>query len=55
MRKIIVPYSAAEEVADGAAGMDTLDSILSGMDGGNQGADAQNQGGTQQQDNSNNN
>ena len=53
MRKIIVPYSAAEEGAEGAAGMDALDSILSGMDGGDQGAGAQDQGGTQQQDNNN--
>lgn len=51
MRKIIVPYSAAEEGAEGAAGMDALDSILSGMDGGDQGAGAQDQGGTQQQNN----
>lgn len=54
MRKIIVPYSAAEEGAESAAGMDALDSILSGMDGGDQGAGAQDQGGTQQQDNNNN-
>ena len=31
--------------------MGALDSILSGMDGGDQGAGAQNQDGTQQQDN----
>ena len=55
MRKIIVPYSAAEEGADGAAGMNALDSILSGMNGGDQGAGAQNQGDTQQQQQQNNN
>lgn len=51
MNRIIVPYSAADEGAEGAAGMDALDSILNGMDGGGQEPDVQNQ--TAQQDETN--